>query len=146
MEPVNELDIDGYRWEIRDIQARQDIGKLKVNGEYSFEQGREIILSQGYAADYAQITNINRQGILLTAFIRIINLRGEGMNSNNLLSFATMPIKFIHSSPTVIFDLVSGRPFLLTYSFEGSLSIYDSSAIEQGNNNLIFNITSFEKK
>ena len=29
MEPVNELDIDGYRWEIKDTQAREDISKLK---------------------------------------------------------------------------------------------------------------------
>lgn len=146
MEQVNELDIDGYRWEIKDTQARQDIAKLKVNNEYSFEEGRELILSQGYTADYAKISNINRQGILLTAFIRIINLRGEGMNSDNLISFATIPMKFMHSSPMTIFDLVSGRPFLLTCSLDGSLSIFSSSAIKQGNNHLIFNIVSFENK
>ena len=146
METADILDIDGTQWEIRDNQARQDIAKLKVNNEYSFEEGRALIFSQGYTADYAQISNINRQGILLTAFIRIINLRGEGMNSDNLTSFATIPMKFMHSSPMTIFDLVSGRPFLLTYSYDGSLSIFNSSAIKQGNNHLIFNIVSFENK
>lgn len=38
MEPVNELDIDGYRWEIKDTQARQDIAKLKVDSDKKIEE------------------------------------------------------------------------------------------------------------
>lgn len=146
MEIVNTLDIDGTQWEITDAQARQDIAELKLNNEYSFENGKEIILSQGYEADYSQMTNINRQGLLLTAFIRIINLRGEGMSSDNLISFATLPMRFIHSSPVTIFDIISGKAFYANYSFDGTLSIFNSRAIEQGNNHLVFNIISFEKK
>ena len=146
MESANELDIDGYRWEIKDMQARQDIANLKLNDEYSFENGREIILSEGYTADYSQITNINRLGNFITAAIRIVNLRGAGMNEDNLISFATLPIKLIHSSPVVIFDTVSGKSFYSSYSFDGALSIFGSRTIEQGNNNLVFNIVSFEKK
>lgn len=146
MEIVNKLDIDGYRWEIMDAQARKDIVELKSSNEYSFETGREIILSQGFSADYAQITNINRLGKLIVAVVRIINLRGEGMDSDNLINFANMQIKLIHSSPIVIFDTVSGKPFFSQYDFNGYLTIYSSRAIEQGNNYLCFNLVSFEKK
>lgn len=146
MEPVNELDIDGYRWEITDAQARQDIAQLKLNNEYTFEAGREIILGQGYTADYSQMTHINRLGILITASVRISNLRGEGMNSDNLISFATLPMKFLHSSAVVVFDTVSGKSFFAEYSLDGSLTIYNSRAIAQGNNHICFNIMSFERK
>lgn len=146
MEIVNTLDIDGTQWEIQDNQARQDIAGLKLGFNYSFEEGHEIILKEGFESDYAQISNINRQGSLLTAFVRIINLRGEGMKSPNLIDFADMQIKFLHSSPIVVHDIVSGKSFLATYSLNGILSIYSSKEINQGVNDICFNITSFEKQ
>lgn len=33
MEPVNELDIDGYKWEIKDAQARRDIAVLRTSSD-----------------------------------------------------------------------------------------------------------------
>lgn len=38
MEPVNELDIDGYRWEIKDAQARQDIAFLRTDSAEKIEE------------------------------------------------------------------------------------------------------------
>lgn len=38
MEPVNELDIDGYRWEIKDTQARQDITDLRTSSDGKIEE------------------------------------------------------------------------------------------------------------
>lgn len=38
MEPVNELDIDGYRWEIKDLQARQGIASLRTDSDKKIEE------------------------------------------------------------------------------------------------------------
>lgn len=38
MEPVNELDIDGYRWEIKDTQARQGIASLRTDSDKKIEE------------------------------------------------------------------------------------------------------------
>ena len=38
MEPVNELDIDGYRWEIKDTQARQDVASLRTDSAEKIEE------------------------------------------------------------------------------------------------------------
>lgn len=146
MEPVNELDIAGYRWEIKDTQARQDIAYLKTGLNYSYEKGRDIILKEGFESDFAKVTNINRQGALITAFVRITNLRGEGMNLPNLIDFANIQLEFMHSSPIIVNDIVSGKSFLATYSYDGSLSFYSIKGIEQGFNDICFNITSFEKQ
>lgn len=40
MEPANELDIDGYRWEIKDAQARQDIAELKLRLENALKMDK----------------------------------------------------------------------------------------------------------
>ena len=38
METVNELDIDGYRWEMTDLQARQDIADLRTSSDKKIEE------------------------------------------------------------------------------------------------------------
>lgn len=66
MEPVNELDIDGYRWEMQDVEARNRIAKLETKTN-------------------VKITNIINEEILL---MNVIEINGEKLLQVKVRNYA----------------------------------------------------------
>lgn len=102
MDPVKELDIDGFRWEITDPQARQEISALKSDTKIVYVGEMELTLKPGYTAYYAKLQHVIKVGKLIMGSIHFIGLAGEGIGEPRSVMVAELPF-----SPLELFEVVA---------------------------------------
>lgn len=144
MEPVNELDIDGYRWEIKDIQAREDISKLKSDNRIINIGQIDLILKPGYTAAYAQLQHVMKMGKMITGIVHILGLAGEGIGEKKVITVASVPF-----SPQELFEFVAvdtwrNNSFRMSFDVDKSVHIVSTEKMVSGNTDIIGSFVCFE--
>lgn len=137
MEIVNELDIDGYRWGMTDIQARQDIAGLKTETEKSYLGSVDLTLKPGFTATSAKLLYTQKIGKLVFGSFVIIGLAGDKIGSNESVVFAEVPIKPLHSIQFLFMDPNSNYSYAGFLSANKNLSMVSTSKIISGVNSFI---------
>lgn len=145
MEPVNELDIDGYRWEIKDLQARQDISALKSNQEQIVLGNLNIPLEQGFTADSAKLVNVCRQGKMVFGTIHFVNLAGEKIGTRNIISIAKIPLDPLRYSECVAVDMFTNNAYRIQIFPSKTITIISTENLKNGDSELSANFIFFEK-
>lgn len=145
MEPVNELDIDGFRWEIKDTQARQDISKIKSDNEVKYLGEIDLILRPGYTASVAKLQNLVQMGRLIVGSIQIQALRGEGLGEAKVLEIAESPLAPEANFEFVFVDTFKNTSFRASIDYKKVVRIVSTEKLLQGNNILVGFIAFFRK-
>lgn len=102
MEIVNTLDIDGYRWEITDSQARKDISGLKTDVKIVSVGMMDLTLKPGYTASFAKLQRVVQMGKLMMGVIHIIGLKGPDIGKVKSLEVAEFPF-----APLELFEVAA---------------------------------------
>ena len=104
MEIVNTLDIDGYRWEITDAQARQDIAELKSSYINGFKNV-EIVSGLG---------STKLKEIIQSEFPQIKNDRGMIKIVDGTTLYCGTYIKYSDTQGSATFTNVEGISYIWT--------------------------------
>ena len=123
MEIVSELDIDGYRWEIADKQARQDVANLKLSSEVKIYGDVGLILKPGYTAKGAKLGYTKKFGKLVIATLMIEDLRGEGLGTDANIQFAELPFKPYGGIDFTVTEVFQNTTFKIWGGDSGELNL-----------------------
>ena len=145
MEPVNELDIDGYRWEIKDIQAREDILKLKSNTEVINIGQIDLVLKPGYTAYYAKLQHVMKMGKLIFGSIHFINLAGPGIGENKPLVVSNFPFKIKELTELIMVDTYRNFSYRASIGTAGEVNLISTVNLQQNNYDIIGSFICFEE-
>ena len=145
MEPVNELDIDGYRWEIKDIQARQDISQIKSDTKVINIGQIDLVLKPGYTASYAKLQHVMKMGKLIFGSIHFINLAGPGIGENKPLVISNFPFKIQELSELVMVDSFKNISYRASVSVAEEVNFISTANLQQNNSDIIGSFICFEQ-
>lgn len=145
MEIVNELDIDGYRWEIRDRQAREDILKLKSDTGVIDIGEIDLVLKPGYTAYYAKLQHVMKMGKLISGSIHFINLEGPGIGENKPLLVAEFPFKVKGLFELVMADTWRNFAYRASVSTAKEVTLISSVNLKQNDADIKGSFICFEE-
>ena len=119
MEIVNELDIDGNRWEITDAQARQDIAELKLSCGNGFKNV-QIVSSLG---------SDKLKEIIRAEFPKLENAKGMIRIDDGTTSYCGTYIKYSNTKGSVTFTSVEGTAYIWTIK-GGTVTLQELATID----------------
>lgn len=145
MEIVNTLDIDGYRWDMTDKQARQDIADLKTNFKTSYTKKISLDLKPGITADFALVSNVQKMGKLVFCNMTLKGLSGESFTANANTDIAEFPFKVLGYFEFLLYDTANKRVLRCRIKDDNTLNIITDMDFNQGYSFIVGQLSFIEK-
>ena len=136
MADVKIVDIDGEQWNIKDQDARNKIEVLEDSLSTKDLPDAQITLRNGYTCKSVQIANCYKVGKINFAFIRIINLSGNGVGTTTTIKIASTNLIPKKYTTFLARDYKAPATVRFYLDIDGSTSLGESNGIKDGNNEL----------
>ena len=134
MEVVNTLDIDGFQWEMQDVEARGKIAVIEDILTVKNLPNLTINRDAGYSWSELNLYNHYSFGKIHFVYIRLENISGKNIGSTISAKIGLLNIKPIKETSFMLFDYVNGRVMRCYLDIEGFFYIGESNGVSSGNN------------
>lgn len=134
MEVVNTLDIDGTKWEMQDVEARNRIANLEKSLIPQSLDDVNITMNEGYTSMSAVLRSHYKIGKIHFAIVQIENIEGQNIGTSVTTNIGRINIKPIKTTSCLLNDYRNNVVIRSSIANDGTITMDESAGVEQGNN------------
>lgn len=128
------IDISGTQWNVKDKDARDRITVIEDLLTVKVLPSLTINRNPAYSWTSLQLYNHYSFGKIHFIYVRLQNIRGDGIGSSNSARIGLLSIKPVKETSFMLFDYVNGRVMRCYLDAEGYFTIGESNGVSSGNN------------
>lgn len=134
MAEVHIVDIDGERWDIKDLQLTERVAALEDAISVKKLQSVYINMASGYSTKIRSAGNHYSVGKIHFISILFNGLRGDNIGTYNAAAIGQIDLRPAEQTEFFLFDYTSNRMMRCYLRIDGFIVVAKSYGVKQGDN------------